>query len=150
MLTYFLLKALRGGADADKDGRVTTREIYDFVLSSMEREARKLNVEQTPAISPSRDALGPKAGQVWIRLKQGYPGRRPFPESTVPRMPLLRDIMHGCRAKKIIVERDSSNGLGARVAEMAVESATWPGIFWPFHHQWARNAGGKRTGLATA
>ncbi|MBI5884439.1 MAG: caspase family protein [Elusimicrobia bacterium] len=69
MLTYFLLKALRGEADADKDGRVTTREIYDFVLPSVEREARKLNVEQTPTISPSRESLGPKAGQVWIRLK---------------------------------------------------------------------------------
>ncbi|MBI5624985.1 MAG: caspase family protein [Elusimicrobia bacterium] len=69
MLTYFLLKALRGEADKDRDGRVTTREIYDFVLPSVEREARKLNVDQTPSLSPAPGALGKKAESVWIRLK---------------------------------------------------------------------------------
>ncbi|MBI5208605.1 MAG: caspase family protein [Elusimicrobia bacterium] len=69
MLTYFLLKGLRGGADADGDKAVTTAELFDFVAPSVETEARKQHVEQTPTINPARGALGDKGSRVWVKLR---------------------------------------------------------------------------------
>lgn len=58
LFTYFLLKGLRGEADADGDGTITVRELYSFVRSSVEREARLENVEQTPVLLPQRTDAG--------------------------------------------------------------------------------------------
>lgn len=69
MLTYFFLKGLRGEADSNRDNRVTTFELFEYLKPAVEREARKQHVEQSPAILPSPEALGQKAGQVWIELK---------------------------------------------------------------------------------
>ncbi|MBI4677269.1 MAG: hypothetical protein HY748_06775, partial [Elusimicrobia bacterium] len=69
MLTYFLLKGLRGGADRDSDREITTAELYDFLAPEVEREARKQHVEQTPTISPEPGRLGERASRVWVRLK---------------------------------------------------------------------------------
>ncbi|MFA6316867.1 MAG: caspase family protein, partial [Elusimicrobiota bacterium] len=69
MLTYYLLKGLRGGADADADREVTTSELYRFLTPEVEREARKQHVEQTPTISPEPGRLGDKGARVWVRLK---------------------------------------------------------------------------------
>jgi dipeptidyl aminopeptidase/acylaminoacyl peptidase len=66
LLTYFMLKGLRGAADADQDGSVSTRELYDYVRPIVEREARKRNIEQTPLLQ------GLPAGQegpAWIGFK---------------------------------------------------------------------------------
>lgn len=69
LFSYFLFKGLRGSADADKDGKVTTAELFGYVLPSVERQARKQHVEQTPAINPAVESLGKKGGQVWLRMK---------------------------------------------------------------------------------
>ncbi|MFA6003142.1 MAG: caspase family protein [Elusimicrobiota bacterium] len=69
MLTYFLLRGLRGAADADQDGSVTTRELFEYVRPLVEREARKQHVAQTPAIAPALEGLGERAGRAWIKLK---------------------------------------------------------------------------------
>ncbi|MDD5656577.1 MAG: caspase family protein [Elusimicrobia bacterium] len=69
LLTYFLLKGLRGEADADRNGRVTTAELFAFARPAVESEARKQHVEQSPTIVPALESLGEKAGSVWLTLK---------------------------------------------------------------------------------
>lgn len=69
LLTYFLLKGLRGGADSDKDGRVTTSELFGYVRPAVEREARLQNIEQTPTLSPAPEVLGARGGRVWIMTR---------------------------------------------------------------------------------
>ena len=69
LLTYFLLKGLRGAADADGDGRVTTKELFAYIQPAVEREARKRHVDQTPVLSPAPDQLGKKGDRVWLRTK---------------------------------------------------------------------------------
>ncbi|MBI5211283.1 MAG: caspase family protein [Elusimicrobia bacterium] len=69
LLTYYLLKGLKGAADADKDGLVTTLELFSYVKPMVEREARKQNVSQTPTLTPEPSALGDRAGQVWLRAR---------------------------------------------------------------------------------
>jgi WD40 repeat protein len=66
LLTYFLLKGLRGAADADQDGDVTTRELYDYLRPAVEREARQRNYEQTPLLQGLPEG---QTGPVLIRLK---------------------------------------------------------------------------------
>ena len=52
LLTYFLLKALGGEGDLNKDGTVTLAEAHAFVLPNVQSVARKLyNNEQTPQFS---------------------------------------------------------------------------------------------------
>jgi WD40 repeat protein len=55
LFTYFLLKGLGGAADEDKDGRLTLEELHRFVTPAVQRQARKLNREQTPTLQ-GRDA----------------------------------------------------------------------------------------------
>lgn len=69
LLTYYLLKGLRGKADSDADGRVTTSELFRYLRPAVEREARRQNIEQTPTLSPPLGGLGPKAGRVWTRTR---------------------------------------------------------------------------------
>ncbi|MDX6770636.1 MAG: caspase family protein [Elusimicrobiota bacterium] len=69
LMTYHLLRGLRGGADADRDGRVTFGELADFVGPEVEREARLSNVEQTPQTLPAREELGARAKRVLIELR---------------------------------------------------------------------------------
>ncbi|MDD5628771.1 MAG: caspase family protein, partial [Elusimicrobia bacterium] len=69
VFTYFLLKGLRGAADADRGGAVTTAELYAYLRPEVERAARRRHVEQTPAIAPELPALGARAGRVWLKLK---------------------------------------------------------------------------------
>lgn len=66
LMTYFLLRGLSGAADDDKDGAVTTRELYAYVRPNVEREARRGNREQTPLLQGLADQ---SAGPVLIRLK---------------------------------------------------------------------------------
>ena len=69
LLTYFLLKGLRGAADADADGRLTTRELFAYVQPAVEREARKRHVSQTPVLTPPLDKLGSRGERVWLRRR---------------------------------------------------------------------------------
>ena len=45
-LTNFFLKAL-------KDGKRSVAEVYEYMKPLVEDEARRLNVEQSPSISPA-------------------------------------------------------------------------------------------------
>ena len=69
LLTYFLLKGLRGEGDSDKDGRVTTGELFSYLKPAVEREARLQHVEQVPTLTPAPENLGERADGVWLRLK---------------------------------------------------------------------------------
>jgi len=69
MFTYFLLKGLRGAADSDHSGAITTRKLFEYLRPEVEREARKQHVEQSPDIAPPLDDLGGRAGRVWLKLK---------------------------------------------------------------------------------
>ena len=68
LLTGYLLEALHGGADADGDGKITGAEVYAFVRPKVERAAKLQNVEQTPTVSPSPEALS--GSRPWIILKK--------------------------------------------------------------------------------
>lgn len=51
LFTYFLLKGMRGDADADRDGTVTLGELYPFVRGRVSESAsRDLNRDQTPTL----------------------------------------------------------------------------------------------------
>ena len=69
LLTYFLLKGLRGEADADQDGRVTTKELFAYLRPAVEREARKHHVDQSPVLTPPLSELGAKGDSIWLRIK---------------------------------------------------------------------------------
>ncbi len=51
LLTYFLLKGLKGEADQDRDGMIGLEELYRYVRPQVEQTARKeLHQEQTPQL----------------------------------------------------------------------------------------------------
>lgn len=57
LFTYYLLRGLRGEADADDDGWTSVKEMYGYVRSNVTRESRRLQSEQTPMIVPSTDMM---------------------------------------------------------------------------------------------
>jgi hypothetical protein len=69
LLTQFLLKGLRGEADADGDGQVKTAELFRYLKPLVEKEALKRNVHQSPTITPALEVLGEKGSRVWIKFK---------------------------------------------------------------------------------
>ncbi len=69
LLTHFVLKGLSGAADADRDGRVVTGELFGYVRPLVEAEARRQNIKQTPEIIPGLERLGPRREAVWIKLR---------------------------------------------------------------------------------
>jgi hypothetical protein len=69
LLTYFLLRGLKGAADLNHDGIITTTKLFKYVMPQVEREARKQNVQQTPGIVPSVDDLGTLGDSVWLKAK---------------------------------------------------------------------------------
>ena len=48
LFTYYLLRALKGEADADDDQWISIKEVYDYVSRHVRRVARKLGSEQDP------------------------------------------------------------------------------------------------------
>ncbi|MBI3552259.1 MAG: caspase family protein [Elusimicrobia bacterium] len=75
LLTYNLLKGLRGEADTDKDGKVTTEELFSYLGPAVERGARLQHVEQTPTLSPDIKSLGPR-GRAAARSGSGRSSRQ--------------------------------------------------------------------------
>ncbi len=61
LLTYFLLKGLKGAADLDRDGSIEVGELYRYLKPEVEIKARHQNIEQTPALLPELDSLGERA-----------------------------------------------------------------------------------------
>ena len=50
LFTYYMLKGLRGAADADRDGWITLGELYAYCRSKVESESRTLGYCQTPRL----------------------------------------------------------------------------------------------------
>ncbi len=51
LFTYFFLKGIRGEADGDRDGKVTSEEVFGYILENVPYLARRLfNREQTPQL----------------------------------------------------------------------------------------------------
>jgi hypothetical protein len=69
LLTFYLLSALHGAADAKHDGRITTEELFDYLKPAVERQARLQNADQVPTITPEVTALGDRADEAWVVLK---------------------------------------------------------------------------------
>ncbi len=70
LFTYYFLKGLQGGADSDKDGKVSIQEQYNFLshhvpTTSME-EHNKL---QQPQLLPGLEVLQNRGNRVLIQLK---------------------------------------------------------------------------------
>ena len=62
VFSWFLIKALRGEADRNKDGVVTTGEVHLYLLENVERyTTNKFREEQTPIVSPSFNPKFPLA-----------------------------------------------------------------------------------------
>lgn len=57
LFTYFLLRALKGEADADDDRWISVKEIFEYVKNHVVRVSRRMGTEQTPTITPSLDKL---------------------------------------------------------------------------------------------
>lgn len=58
LFTFHLLAGIRGAADANTDGRVTLREIHEYLFRRVKDEARTANREQMPVLdtlSPDRE-----------------------------------------------------------------------------------------------
>jgi len=52
LFTYFLLKGLRGEADADRDGWVTLVELYSYAKPKVADESQRLGYIQSPQLLP--------------------------------------------------------------------------------------------------
>ena len=52
LFTYYLLRGLKGEADADDNRWTSVKEIYGFVRTHVTRESRRMQSEQTPIIVP--------------------------------------------------------------------------------------------------
>jgi hypothetical protein len=57
LFTYFLLRALNGGADSNDDGWTSVKEMYGYVKGHVTRVARRMSADQTPVLMPSPDKL---------------------------------------------------------------------------------------------
>lgn len=58
LLTYFVLKGLRGEADQNADGAIELAELYRYVKPEIEVKARRdLNLEQTPQLLGASELL---------------------------------------------------------------------------------------------
>lgn len=58
LFTYFFLKGLQGEADANRDGRIELRELYEYLKPQVERTARReFHNEQQPQLLGNPDVL---------------------------------------------------------------------------------------------
>lgn len=65
LFTYYLLRGMRGDADANRDGAVTLGELYPFVKRSViDKASRELNRDQTPSLL---GGAGPNASLPLVR-----------------------------------------------------------------------------------
>jgi hypothetical protein len=55
LFTYYLLRAIKGEADADDDGWTSMKEVYGYVRGHVTRESRRMQQEQVPSIVPPSD-----------------------------------------------------------------------------------------------
>lgn len=57
LFTYYLLKGLRGDADANGDGHLDLGELHAYVEKAVQRAARRQNREQTPQLQSAKSGL---------------------------------------------------------------------------------------------
>jgi len=50
LFTYYLLRAIKGEADSNKDRSITIGELYNYVKEQVEKTASKLGISQTPML----------------------------------------------------------------------------------------------------
>ncbi len=55
LFTYYLLRGMKGEADANHDGWTSMKEIYAYVRDRVRRASRRMQLEQTPSIVPPSD-----------------------------------------------------------------------------------------------
>jgi len=48
LFTYYLAEGLKGAADKDQDGLVTTQELYDYIFENVSRHAREIGGSMNP------------------------------------------------------------------------------------------------------
>ncbi len=66
LFTYYLLSGLHGAAASPKDGSITVDRLYAYVKASVEKAARRRNIEQTPLLYAPPDQ--PAAHRPWVIL----------------------------------------------------------------------------------
>ena len=52
LFTYFFLEGLAGKADLNKNGWVEVEELFKYLRPKVEKQARLVNLQQTPTLSP--------------------------------------------------------------------------------------------------
>lgn len=57
LFTFFLLKAIRGEADANADNELSIQEVYNFVSQQVSKAARRMGAEQNPDILPDLEKI---------------------------------------------------------------------------------------------
>lgn len=90
LFTYYLLAALSGEADADKDKKVTLTEVESYVAENVEYAARRQGRKQNIQLKGKVDAAAPL-----VELTSGFtagkaldrPGDTPAPVATAPMSP---------------------------------------------------------------
>ncbi len=65
MMTYYVLKGLRGAADGDNDGEISTLELFGYLKKTVESEARRSNVRQSPEIMPAEAETDQRRKLAW-------------------------------------------------------------------------------------
>jgi|GEM_PF-583394 len=74
LFTHALLMGLQGGADTDKNGLVTLKELYPYVKKQVSETAvEELNREQTPVLLPGEEVLATKGEFPIARVIPGGP-----------------------------------------------------------------------------
>jgi len=87
LFTHAVLTGLQGGADQDKNGLVTLKELYPYVKQQVaETAVEELNREQTPVLLPGEEALGPRGTLPVAMVSAGGPV--PAPGSGKPSVSL--------------------------------------------------------------
>jgi uncharacterized caspase-like protein len=69
LFTYYFLKGLQGEADANKDHTVELQELSAYLKANVEAIARRMNVDQSPQLMPSIEALGSRAKMSMMEMK---------------------------------------------------------------------------------
>lgn len=69
LFTYYFLKGLQGEADANKDGAIELGELYNYLKPQVERQARRINQEQTPKLDPLPELLKERVGLKLVETK---------------------------------------------------------------------------------
>jgi hypothetical protein len=60
IFSFYLMKGMEGGADLDKDGKITVGEMHKFLMDNVPRQAMEMNRKQEPQLigDPSQVLVG--------------------------------------------------------------------------------------------